>query len=342
MADAGNTHEQDARLAVYGGVIHEDVMDKIWDISNIPLPFTQLIGRDTSGNHYKEFTTHELGAQDLTNAVADGADIDQNDSVLGTREGNWHQTSVKSVQISTRADAVRSIGRQATLSWQIAQAQKRLRRDVEGILLSNQASLAGNPETPTASLTAGLPAIIKTNVVGGMTAGGFDGAGIYDAATEGIAAALTETQLRDVIQMIYIEGGDPECVMMVPAVKRLLSEYLFTANARIALQYNPDQSTGGSTAYGTHEIFAADFAVVKLMDNRLQPNSGTADQSFAFVLDPSHLRVSYLRGYRVEPLAKTGLSEKRLMSVDYTLLCLNEKSQGIIGAIDNTAAVTFS
>ena len=229
------------------------------------------------------------------------------------------------------------------LSYLFADNQKRLRRDVEGIMLLNQASLPGDPTTPTASLMGGLPAQIKTNVVGGMTAGGYNTTtGVYDAATEGIAAALTETQLRDVIQMVYEEGGDPSIVMMVPAVKRKLSEYLFTANARIALQYNPEQSTQGSTAFGTHEIFAADFAVVKLMYNRLQPNSGTADQSFAFILDPAHLRQSFLRGYRVEPIAKTGLSEKRAMSVDYTLLCLNEKSQGIIGAIDNTADVTFA
>jgi hypothetical protein len=38
-------------------------------------------------------------------------------------------------------------------------------------------------------------------------------------------------------------------------------------------------------------------------------------------------------------LAKTGLSEKRLMSVQYSMLVLNEKSQGAILAIDETAAV---
>ena len=59
-----------------------------------------------------------------------------------------------------------------------------------------------------------------------------------------------------------------------------------------------------------------------------------------FLIDPNHVRISYLAGYRVEPLAKTGLSENRLMAVDWTLVVTTEKAHGVIGSIDNTAAVT--
>jgi len=52
-----------------------------------------------------------------------------------------------------------------------------------------------------------------------------------------------------------------------------------------------------------------------------------------------HIEQSFLKGYTTVPLAKTGLSEKRLMSVNYSLKVLNEKSQGAIYAIDETAAV---
>ena len=41
------TH-QAASSVLAGGVVREDVMAKIWDISNIPLPFTDLIG---TGSH---------------------------------------------------------------------------------------------------------------------------------------------------------------------------------------------------------------------------------------------------------------------------------------------------
>jgi hypothetical protein len=75
-----------------------------------------------------------------------------------------------------------------------------------------------------------------------------------------------------------------------------------------------------------------------MRDNRLQPADATATSSMYF-LDPAHLKQSLFRGYMVEPLAKTGLSEKRMMSVQYSLLVLNERSQGAILAIDEALAV---
>ena len=75
--------------------------------------------------------------------------------------------------------------------------------------------------------------------------------------------------------------------------------------------------------------------MVHLIPNRLQQPTDT-DTSSAFFLNPEYLQCSFLRGYRTEPLAKTGLSEKRLISVDYCLMVLNEKNLGAIHAIDET------
>ena len=80
------------------------------------------------------------------------------------------------------------------------------------------------------------------------------------------------------------------------------------------------------------------FQVLKLVANRLQPQTGE-NESTLYFLDPKHLKQSLMRGYRTEPLAKTGLSDKRMISVDYSLCVLNEASQGAIFDIDETAAV---
>jgi len=58
-----------------------------------------------------------------------------------------------------------------------------------------------------------------------------------------------------------------------------------------------------------------------------------------YMVDPSHLRQSFLRGYQAEPLAKTGLSDKKMMSGEWSFLVLNEKSQGAVYAIDEALAV---
>ena len=54
------------------------------------------------------------------------------------------------------------------------------------------------------------------------------------------------------------------------------------------------------------------------------------------------LAIDYLHGYRVEPLAKTGLSDKRMMAVDWTLRVNTQRAHGAILDIDETAAVTAS
>ena len=61
--------------------------------------------------------------------------------------------------------------------------------------------------------------------------------------------------------------------------------------------------------------------------------------ALASVRSFSLLRCSMLVGYRTEPLAKTGLADKRLMSCDWGFKVLNEKGQAMIMAIDNTAAM---
>ena len=112
-------------------------------------------------------------------------------------------------------------------------------------------------------------------------------------------------------------------------------------SARIAtLTAETGQSQSGATAKGSVNVFVTDFGVtLDLIPNRIQQNYAT-DESSAFLIDPMHLRLSYLHAPRVEPLAKTGLGEKRLMSADWTLVVTTEKAHGLICSIDNTASVT--
>lgn len=336
-----------ASAATYGGVIREDVMDKIWDISNIPLPFTEMCSKGTHTNKRAEFVVDELAAAVTNNAQIEGDDISQSDGKFGNRIGNFTQIAVKEVIVTDTAEAANSIGGQASLAYQIKERQKELRRDVEAQMLTHQASVAGDASA-VAGVSAGIGAQLETNVSVGATgsAGGFNtSTGVFDAPTPGTARALTEELIRDTLQSIYEEGGNTECLMARPVVIRALSTFLFGSTARVAtLTSEKNQNSGNTpmTAYGSVNVFVTDFGqAVALKDNRLQPQD-TTDVSSMYFLDRSKLRQSFLRGYMVEPLAKTGLAEKRLMSVQYSLLVLNEKSQGAILAIDETAAVTAS
>lgn len=338
-----NLDHQDASAVPAGGVIREDVMNKIWDISSIPLPLTDMISKGTHTNRKAEWVEDKLADPNTANAVVDGADIAQNDTKLGARLANYTQISVKEVQISHSAEAANSVGNLASMSSQVMKRQKELRRDVEAIQLTHQASVAGDGDTIPGK-SAGFGAQLKTNISLGATgvAGGFNPAtGLFVAPTPGTKRALSETTIRDVLQQVYQAGGNTTTLMARPPVIRKLSEYLFTATARVAtMQATQAQSEAKSlTAYGSVNVFVTDFGqTIQLRDNRLQPQDA-AGTSTAYLIDPAHLRQSFLRGYQTEPLGKTGLSDKNLMSGEWSFLVLNELSQGAIFAIDEALSV---
>lgn len=222
--------------------------------------------------------------------------------------------------------------------------QQELRRDVEAICLTNQASVADDGNT-TAGKVGGLPSWLGSHNYGG-TAGGFaTGTGLTVARIPTATRALTETLVRDAVQAVYQDGGDPTVMMTIPGVVRKFSEYLFTSSSRVAtLVADQGKSAEAATALGSVNVFVTDFGTLKLVPNRLQKthvDSGSTQVADVFILDPSYLSLSYLKGYRTEELAKTGLAINQLMSVDYTLKVLTEKSHAIIGDISTTLAVTL-
>ena len=337
-----NLDSADLKAAQAGGLIREDVMNKIWDISKIPLPFTDMISEGSASQEYTEWTEDTLSAPDLANAVIDGADINQNDSVLGTRQGNHCQTSVKMVQVSTRADGSDVIGQSKALSHQVMRRQQELRRDVEAISLSGQGSVADNGNN-VAGKVGGLAAWIKTNAsrgVGGTGSGFNFGTKLVTSVVDGTKRPLSESAIKDAVENVYNEGGNSSTLMTVPGLCRKFSEYLFTASARVAtLQSDQGKSSEAATALGAVNVFVTDFGTLALMPNRLQQKTGASDAADVFILDADYIECAKLKGYTTEPLAKTGLSEKRLMSVDWTIKVLNEKAQAIIADIDVSADV---
>lgn len=403
-----NLDSADLKSVASGGLIREDVMNKIFDISRIPLPLTDMIGTESSSNAYKEWTVDALQQADVGNSVFDGSDPSTDDTATGARIGNHHQIAQKTVRVSFRADSSNVIGRAKELAYQLSRRQQELRRDVEAILLKNQGSYADDGGTTYKGTSGGLPSWIKTNQVSGYGFGSGGAAGGFSTSINRTSArtpstsarALTETYVRDAVQDVYLQGGDPSIFMATPMVVRKLSEYMFTSSARVAtLMNDTDGAKQAAVAMGSVNVFVTDFGTLKMVPNRLQPfepigselttsgmtaglvyvvstvGSSTLAQwqaagwpgtklpkvgqwfkasatgivggggcklatSSAFVIDPEYLAVSYLKGYRTEELAKTGLAENRQMSVDFTLIVNNEKAHALIGDIDHTAAVT--
>ncbi len=340
------------------GVIHESVMNQIFDVSKIPLPFADRAGSGAHDNQY-----HSWRVDKLIDAAIDGQRVDgqevatgtANDTVVGRRIGNHSEIRTKRVDVSTRAQEVDTIGYANELAYQVTRRQQELRRDVDATCLSNNASVVGTDIAAgqSAGLAAWLTnagivsaAAVTTNVIRGALGadGGWDDTAtdsLVAAATPGTAVAVTEAGIRDVVQSIYENGGEPDTLMTTPAVKRLISEYLFSATAKVATITN--ESPGGSArerkAQGSIDLFITDYAALMLVPNRLQPPFDT-DNDAVFILDFAFLEISFLEGYTTKPLAKTSLSDNRIMEVDWTLIVKNWEALGGIFDVDPAAAMT--
>ena len=337
MATVDYLSAADLSAVARGGVINESLMAKIWNISKIPLPFTDSVGSATHDNPYTSWVQDTLGAVNLSNAAVDGQDVTTfQGGPPSPRVGNQSQISTKAVAVTQRAQASAAVGGNA-LAYQLMMRQQELHRDVEGISLSLQASVADNGDT-VAGKSGGLGSWLVTNTSLGATgtAGGYNtGTGLTVATVPGTKRAGSEATLRNLLQSAWTQGGNPTLLMGVPATIRGLSEYMFTATARVAtLMSDTGQSRTASVAKGSVNVFVSDFGVtVEMTANRLQPVE-SAGQATLYILDPSLIELSYLQGYRVGEMAKTGLADKRLMSVDWTLKVLQEKGLGGYFALD--------
>ena len=285
--------------------IREDLQDAIYDISPTSTPFMSTIGRTKAKNTYHEWQTDELGAVDLSNAKEEGADAVAPTLATTTRVGNRTQISDKVVQVSTTDDVVDKAGRSTETAYQLAKSSSELKRDMESILLSDQA-MSGPSDNPR--LLRGMQNWVTTNDV---TASGTGGTTTFD-----------EQDLKDAMLSAYNEGGEPSMLLVSPKNKVQVSSFTGIAEQR----YQAPKSSP-TTIIGTADVYLSDFGTLNVVPDRF------LDDACALFVDPSMANVAYLRPFKKTKLAKTGDSEKHLMNVEYTLVVKNEKAHAKVSGI---------
>ena len=330
----------DLRDVPVDGLIFEEAMNRIWNISNVPLPLTQRIGSGPIGNARFSWTQDKLQDPVIDQQKIDGEDtILDDDTNLGDRVNNFAEIDTKTLKVSTRGQESNTIGRANELAYQVGERQKELRRDVEAISLSNNPSQEDDGAA-VAGLSAGLDAWLTSNTSNGNTGvdGGFNlGTGIVDAYTPGDARPLNESIFKDLLEAVYNEGGESMVVMARSRVVRLFSEFQFTAGARVATltRETAGDSRGPTSSMAAVNVYIGDFSTVEIVANRLQQEIAP-DVSTMFILDMSLIEHAILAGYRVEPLAKSGLADNRQVQVDWGLRVGNERGLAAFRDIDET------
>ncbi len=304
--------------------IREDLSDVISNISPTETPFYSMCKKGKTKSRTPEWQIDTLAAASASNAAIEGDDAAGDTMTHPTRVKNVVQLFEKVVVVSTSAQAVDTAGRSSELKYHVAKSGQEVKRDMEASLTTNNASVVGNAST--AGELGGAESWIETNVsfgTGGAVGGFNTGTGIVDAATDGTDRTVTEAFLKTVIKDCWTAGGDPTMIMVGGSTKQVMSGF-----AGIATQYKDN----GSSMKRAVILGAADYYVSDFGEHRIVPNRFSRDTT-ALVLDPKLWSVKFLQPFKTVPLAKTGHSDKRLLSAEMTLCSHNEAGNGKVADI---------
>lgn len=295
----------------------EDLTDVIHDLSPTETPFMNAIEKGSATNTYHEWQTDALAAASDDNAVIEGDDPGNDAADPTVRLGNYTQLSDKVVQVSSSQQASNNAGRGKESSYQVMKRSKELKRDVEASLTSNNASVAG--DSSTARKSAGFEAWIQTNDSRGSggSSTAFTG-GIQAAATDGTQRVYTETLLKDVLQTCWENGGDPTMVLVGAFNKKQMSSFNGIADAV------RDTGNKRATIVGAADVYVSDFGTLDIVPSRFSRSRS------ALIVDPTMWKLCYYQRYNTIDLAKNGHSDRKMLSVEYTLEACNEKSSGCV------------
>ena len=292
--------------------IREELADVIEDITPAETPFYSSVSKETVENTLFEWQTHELNAVSKTGAL-DGDDAPQDAYVATVKLNNRLHIRTRDARVSGSARAMDTAGRADDLDFQVMNRAIELRRDVEAVLLDNNAKVAG--DASTARETAGIVSWIATNTdaVGADPTG--DGT---DAATDGAQRPFTEAQLKTVLLGCWDEGGNPDTIMVGGYNRQIASTF---SDGRTVQQMANDE-----TLHASFSVYESDFGMLKIVPNRFQRARD------ALVLDMPMWCVVNLpgRNFATFDIAKTGDSDARQVLVEFGLKSKNEKASGIV------------
>ena len=302
----------------------EDFEDIINDVSPTDTPMYTMAKKKKATARYHQWQTDTLAAA-AANAKEEGADASYATATQTTTLGNYCQISTKTVDISRTLDIVHKYGRKSELAMQLMKRGKELKRDMEYALVRNQASASA-----TARATAGWECMVATggNLVAansGQTTDysvrGFSAAS-WTAPEDGSAVTFTEAQLVSALGLAWEAGGDPSVIMMSKKNKNLFNSF-----AGIATKYNEIKGNAQAVVSGAADIYVSSYGNHTVKLNRWMRDTAV------FCIDPDYISVAVLDGIKKTQLAKTGDSDRYLLTSEYCLVNDCPSAHATIGGV---------
>lgn len=301
--------------------IREDLADIVYRIDPEETPFQSNIS--TSGratNRYVEWQVQTLASPSTSNFQLEGDEPTATATTARSRIGNRTAISFKAFAVTTTANAVDVAGIDDELDEQRLLRGLELKRDMEVILLNNNAQTTGGPVTVTEC--AGLASYITntdntgTNRFTAATGDGTD-AWNFSAAT---TRALSLTILNGALKEAYIDGGAPDFVMLSPDKKIDFSGLALASSISGAVQVRQNISkTEAATIVGSVESWLSDFGSLAVTVNRQMASDTSFLDITAFMVDSKYAEVAFLEPMQNRPLGVNGLADREMIFANYTL-----------------------
>ena len=288
----------------------EDLSNIIYNISPMQTPFMSSIGKRNINNVVFDWQTESLPTPSSAGHL-EGFELSRSAATATTRVSNVAMISKRDATVTGSQDASDPAGKRSEMAHQLAIMSKALKRDMEEALCQKGAKTTGN--ATTARVTGGFESWITSNDSRG-TNGASTGGGA--APTDGTQRALTETLLKDTLQLCFENGGEPSMAICGPHNKQVISGFTGRTQAR--------QMIDANTVEASVSVYSSDFGELKIV-----PSNRSRERSLLLV-DPEFAKVSYLRDFKTVDIATIGDAETKMIVVEYGLEVSNEAAHGII------------
>ncbi|XQY90648.1 SU10 major capsid protein [Metabacillus sp. HB246100] len=292
---------------------------EIFSVTPTDTPFLSAIGGLTGGESVSapQFQWQGYDLRDPSqNTRIEGADAPDAENRVRFNVSNVVEIHQETVDVSYTKQAATGLHSGLNiagsnpvtneLDWQIQQMLKQVARDIEYSFI--QGTYQNPVDNTTPRKTRGILEAIETNVV-----------------TNATPAEMTETMVLDLMQDVWDNGGIQEqetaTVVVNSTQKRKLTKIFITDKG-----YTEESRTVGGVNVQTIET---DFGRLNIMLNRYMPQDQLAVVSLEecaprFLLIPN-------KGFLfIEPLAKTGATDKSQIYGEVGLKYGNEKAHGKI------------
>ena len=296
----------------------EDLTNEIYNISPSETPIVSAIGRTKATNTLHEWQTDSLAAASTANAQLEGVQFGYATSAPTVRLQNYCQISTKDIVVSGTQRALDHAGIDDYFVYQTMKKGKELRLDIDATISQVQGYVVG--DSTTARKTRALGSWLTSNV--SRATNGANATGALYAPTDGTQRAFTEALLKAVVKSAYDNGGKPNTLFVGSWNKQVVSGFTGRTSAR--------QNIGEEKIAAAASLYASDFGDLKIVPNRNQRGRD------AFLIDPEHAKLAYLRGFRVNSIAKQGDADAKQLIAEYALEMCNDKAHGVVADLSTS------